>query len=1025
MSGIGYNALDPAFHGFEVQRDERPGVDVGARSVRRGVTIDRLHAEGHPHIKDESIGDVQPRMLWPNILSEREVPSYASVWAATVTATEKDRQSSSNQASGASGQQAQGFAAFGGNPFGSINNPNAGPLTGAQISGNPFGFLGAQPGAWRIAGAQIGGGRSAASPGGANATTGQRQATHAGGTGGPPMKVRPIRDRGNLPDERYMEIAAPDLPSWASRLPKNWTGAILCASKEERQEEVFLPAALGLVSALAHKSDPQLSTAVVDLDDKDKVDPSRRAVLNTFLRVVKGGGFLSSRGPAFGPNVLSWDIRSSLVTDADLGDGRRTVLRDDPIPVAHGRPGSVLDVGSSGCTHNALLDSDGNKIRPLHINRLAPFLFPGVGDGPLLLSPGEWPDPEPGDFTAPVYCVFDRDTALNSSLPGLRNEAGVWRWYCSMPSGTDDTPPPREPPWTTPRNPDPPQPPSTPDPPREPTPPFDPQLPDPVVRRKKKKKKRGRTDPDELIELIEKETRKKKRVVGGTTRDDTDRTLHLSSLEMAVPALVFKPHTFACGAEDLRNWPDGPRDAREEYRTKHPVIGRMEGAWRKSGADCNRGIPTYTHRPGSARYRGGTASGVLGIFPGEVGMEDAASSFAPGGISLSTLYLCALRGSVRFGGGLPDPTTGLIESGWHWGVTAAGALTFVSTTSAGADDKTVTMPSAQSVTLVGRAASGTENKLLRFDANGDAKDSAAVDDGTTITLGRATIQAGDAANATIKTTDGNTAYSLTLRGSDAASGNNNGGAATLRGGDGSENGGAGNGGNLTIRGGEGAGSGAGGNVTIRPGTDGFGGTKGTLALQDGDANARLTIGTDGAVATAGTWEHGGTHDFSGATVSGVGGYKALVAKAADETCDNAGGGSGNHASSGATMTADATLVASLASGVTYAFEVFANFTNHATPDLKLDINYTSTSSAFRQVAFRHAVGDSSVNGEETTTIGTDVVFTDGATNVSFVVRGYITTTGAGTLQFRWAQNTGSATQIALKAGSFLRVAEAS
>ena len=42
-------------------------------------------------------------------------------------------------------------------------------------------------------------------------------------------------------------------------------------------------------------------------------------------------------------------------------------------------------------------------------------------------------------------------------------------------------------------------------------------------------------------------------------------------------------------------------------------------------------------------------------------------------------------------------------------------------------------------------------------------------------LGRATIQAGSGASATIKTTDGNTAYSLTLRGSDAASGNSDGG----------------------------------------------------------------------------------------------------------------------------------------------------------------------------------------------------------------------------------------------------------
>jgi hypothetical protein len=118
--------------------------------------------------------------------------------------------------------------------------------------------------------------------------------------------------------------------------------------------------------------------------------------------------------------------------------------------------------------------------------------------------------------------------------------------------------------------------------------------------------------------------------------------------------------------------------------------------------------------------------------PPELGLEDYATSFAPGGLALSTLYLCALRGSVRWGCGTPNPTTGLIESGWHWGDGDDGTLTFQSTTGAGVVDKTVTMPN-RTLTLVGRAGSGTQNTLAKFDANGDVANSTLTDDGASVT----------------------------------------------------------------------------------------------------------------------------------------------------------------------------------------------------------------------------------------------------------------------------------------------------
>ena len=53
---------DFATQGISIDRDERPGVDVGDRLVERAATVDRIEGN-RPHIKDEELGDVQPRLL--------------------------------------------------------------------------------------------------------------------------------------------------------------------------------------------------------------------------------------------------------------------------------------------------------------------------------------------------------------------------------------------------------------------------------------------------------------------------------------------------------------------------------------------------------------------------------------------------------------------------------------------------------------------------------------------------------------------------------------------------------------------------------------------------------------------------------------------------------------------------------------------------------------------------------------------------------------------------------------------------
>lgn len=163
----------------------------------------------------------------------------------------------------------------------------------------------------------------------------------------------------------------------------------------------------------------------------------------------------------------------------------------------------------------------------------------------------------------------------------------------------------------------------------------------------------------------------------------------------------------------------------------------------------------------------------------------------------------------------------------------------------------------------GGTISGTENKLVKFGTGGSgAADSSIYDTGTLVQFGGQTssfpalkrssatleIKLADdsgyaqatgsviaatsafqssGSNAILKGEDGNTARSVTIRGSDAASGSNNGG-----------------------------------NVIIRPGALAGAGSNGSFDLQTGGGSSRLAISTAGAVTAAGTWTHSGTLAFS-------------------------------------------------------------------------------------------------------------------------------------------------------------------
>ncbi len=559
-------------------------------------------------------------------------------------------------------------------------------------------------------------------------------------------KFRPVLDGDCGADERF-EPKTAAYPAWGPRFPVDWTGTIAAAVAENTQEEVFHPDFLGLVAANAG-DDPRadLSAPVFDLDSEGKVDPERRALLSDFLRVVKG-----PLGIPFA--ALSWNLAPShkfsprglggFVTDLEAADGLSTGARGAEVPVMHAlasrRHGGPFDVGKPNDQTSQAADADGHKIGPLKLSTDA--FFKGLnGDGRVLFEGGGYPRVVEGNCYTPAHLVFDPQAPgapANELCAGAR---GAWRIFAE--SFIDDDappPPPPPPPPTTPPPPPPttpppsttpptsiPPPPTTPPPPTStppdttidfkkwqfPVDPFGHELPPPTT---------NALGGDVGVSGPSDPRYTRPQYIAPTLREAA-RPLAQMHRELAVPGLAIKPSSFACGVRDPRNDPAGDPAAMREHRERHPVIARIEGAWAKLGGDCNRGEPSYTARPGAARYVSGTASGVVGYFPAEVGFEDWESGFAPPGVTLSTVHHTALKGKVFWGSGVPDPTGGLVKSGNYWDTGAAEVLEIKSTTAVGAVNKTRTLPNRDGTILLAPSAP-TAGKLFKADANGDAVDS--------------------------------------------------------------------------------------------------------------------------------------------------------------------------------------------------------------------------------------------------------------------------------------------------------------
>jgi hypothetical protein len=123
----------------------------------------------------------------------------------------------------------------------------------------------------------------------------------------------------------------------------------------------------------------------------------------------------------------------------------------------------------------------------------------------------------------------------------------------------------------------------------------------------------------------------------------------------------------------------------------------------------------------------------------------------------------------------------------------------------------------------------------------------------------------------------------------------------------------------------------------------------------------------------------------------------------------------NNTNTGTTFVAT-DLAVTLAPG-TYIFEVDALFSSPSGPGVKYTMNFSGTASSVRYHSFEGT--DTTSDQQQATAFGT--AFTIGSGTGSAKVSGVVTVTATGVLAFQFAQNSSSATNTTLYAGSWMRV----
>lgn len=222
--------------------------------------------------------------------------------------------------------------------------------------------------------------------GGSTMTGGAPQA--GGATGGSNGQVLPLE----FVDQAYRRVKQrPEAtPPWASRFPGGWTGLASVAFHEDAEIPTWHPDSLGVVAPSF--GNPDHGTRVFDTTAAGQVDKERWAYLQQLACVVDfgkpGQAPCDFEGKALalqlGGDKLETKAGYALFVDHDNGW----------LGSAAAKHGGPLTLGPCGL-HTLGKDADGNEIKPVHLDREALWLYPGVGDGPLHFERSKWQEVNP------------------------------------------------------------------------------------------------------------------------------------------------------------------------------------------------------------------------------------------------------------------------------------------------------------------------------------------------------------------------------------------------------------------------------------------------------------------------------------------------------------------------------------------------------------------------------------------------------------------------------------------------------
>lgn len=195
-----------------------------------------------------------------------------------------------------------------------------------------------------------------------------------------------------------------------------------------------------------------------------------------------------------------------------------------------------------------------------------------------------------------------------------------------------------------------------------------------------------------------------------------------SPIEQLQGALSFRPHLQRPGALAMGNWLTPTDAANRKYDYETPVVCRLEPYGAQGGTagvgtldgSSGQGVPWILNFRGGQRYPGGTGAGGLMFMPAEVSATDRASSFAPGGVTVSDAYFAFCPGTY-LALGLPDYKTGGIVSGHRINESSA-ATVIARVDSSGTPTTQLTLPSDGGIRIAATSAAAATDGDLRNDS---------------------------------------------------------------------------------------------------------------------------------------------------------------------------------------------------------------------------------------------------------------------------------------------------------------------